>query len=155
MKKLKIFSLVLVLMLGVVCFSGCSLFNREKVSTYEALSDSMAPAIVCGDKVKIKEKSIYEVGDIVLFTHNGLPIIHRIIFKFVEDNEVYFVCKGDGVQNLDYSVADGEWADDALIIENFIDDGATMVDIMLEYGAVVQILTESQIEGYVFDIIKQ
>ena len=147
MKKFKILSVVLMLVLGVMCFSACK-FNFDRTPTYKILSNSMAPALLIGDKVEVKEKDNYILGDIIAFNFNEHTVIHRIIYIIQEDGVTYYICKGDSVQNLDGSDSDGEWIDDKETVYSFISfDDATIEELKNQYGPLIQVITEDQILG--------
>ena len=155
MKKLKLLSLILVIMAGVMCFSACefSLFGNQYL---EVKSDSMAPAMKTGDMVVVKEKEEYGNGDIIVFVHGqNITVCHRIIFTFIDNQDVFYICKGDNVQNLDGTKADGKWNDDARYIENLVYGGATLSDIVKDYGMLIQVVEKDQIQGEVINIIKK
>ena len=68
--------------------------NRYGEILYVANGYSMLPTINDGEKVLIKSKKQYEVGDIVAFYYDANPkviILHRIIFV----REKTFFAKGD------------------------------------------------------------
>ena len=150
MKKLKILTLVLILMLGVSCLSACSF------GYYEVLSDSMAPTIYAGDKVKIKEKDEYSVGDIVMFEFANIPAVHRIIYIDEEGGKTYYLCHGDAVQNADGTDADLRWEDDAAYVKKLIEeDGLTLAQVKAECGSLVQFVTIEQIKGAVVKVYRK
>ena len=154
MKKLKILSLVLMLMVGVTLFSACSFFGGKTLS-FQIMSDSMAPALEVGDKVKIKEKDEYVVGDIIAYTaEERLFLVGRVLFKFEEEGVTYFICRGDNNQNLDHTDSNGQWEDDAEIIRNTFGSNVTKQEITNEFGPAVIIVSLDQIEGYVYDVVK-
>ena len=155
MKKLKLLSLILVIMAGVMCFSACEFgFNGNQV--LEVKSDSMAPAMKRGDKIVVKESGDYGNGDIVVFVYEqNITVCHRIIFTFIDNQDVFYICKGDNVQNLDGSKADGKWRDDAKYIENLVYGGATLSEIVADCGLLIQVIQKDQICGEVISIIKK
>ena len=61
-------------------------------------SDSMSPNIDKGDAVllhKTKEAEKYKKGDIIAFNHNDRVIVHRLVDIVEENNETYYITKGD------------------------------------------------------------
>lgn len=148
MKKLKVLSLALILMLGVVFFSGCEI-KMFGIRIFEVETSSMAPAIENGDNVMIKGKETYKIGDIIAFTMINNVVCHRIIYTIEENDITYYICKGDATDNLDGSPADGKWLDDSNYLRNLINEGATKQDITYLN---VQVITKAQIQGKVVKI---
>ena len=155
MKKLKVLSFIIILLVCVFCFSACEFgFNGNRV--LEVKGNSMAPTMNIGDKIVVKKLEEYKNGDIILFTYNqNITVCHRIIFTLIENEEVYYICKGDNIQNLDGTDADGKWRDDARYIENLVYNGANHLDIADDCGTSVQLVTKDQIQGKVVNIIKK
>lgn len=154
MKRFKILSLVVLLMVGVVCFGGCDLFNRD--NTFEVLSNSMYPTLKVGDKVVVEERDNYVVGDIVVFNTAVPTVVHRIIGITTEGETTYYICHGDNVQsaNPNSETLIAAWQDDANYIQGLIDNDKTIEQIRDE-ALNVQIITYNQIEGVVVRVIKK
>ena len=114
----------------------------------------MAPVLEIGDKVKVKEKEVYEVGDIIAHTHRDHIYISRIIFVFKEGSINFFLCRGDNLQNLDGTNANGEWSDDTAYIQNLVNNGATRAQVLDNCGWGVAVVKIDEIKGYVFETIK-
>ncbi len=158
MKKLKVLSLAILLMVGVMCFSACQ-FGGLK--TYVIESDAMAPALKEGDIVTVKEASDYEAGDIIAFKYShGLTVIHRLVYVYSELDEstesydTYYICHGDNTQSVNpYSntlIAD--WEDDNAYIQGLVDDGATLEDL-IDSCYNVQIVEKDDIIGKVTNVL--
>lgn len=154
MRKFKILSLVLILMVGVVCFSACK-FEYYKTYTLEILTDNMAPTLEVGDKVKVRSNDTYKSGDIIAYSENNLMYISRIVFVLEEDNKKYYICHSDNNVNLDGTAADGEWEDDAAYLQDLVDNGATKQDVIDDCGTMVAFVTFGQIQGVCIEIIKK
>lgn len=61
-------------------------------------SDSMSPYIDKGDAVilhKTKNEKKYKKGDVIAFNHNDRVIVHRLVDIVDENNETYYITKGD------------------------------------------------------------
>lgn len=63
-------------------------------------SDSMAKAINKGDVVlveKVKPSDMYSLksGEVLVYKHNDVTIVHRIVKAFSENGNYYFITKGD------------------------------------------------------------
>lgn len=153
MKKLRKLTIALMLLVGVMCFSACD-FNTEKTLTYEIVNDSMAPALEIGDKVKVKAKEVYEVGDIIAHTHRDRVYITRIIYIFKAGSINFYICKGDNIQNLDGTDANGEWSDDAAYIQDLVDSGVSRTQFLDDYSWAISNVNIKEIKGYVFETIK-
>ena len=153
MKKLKILSIALILLVGVMCFSACN-FGGGRTISFEIMSDNMAPALENGDKVKIKEKDEYVVGDIILYTEEDLKYLCRVLVVFAEEGQTYYICRGDNNQNLDGTSSNGQWEDDAEYIQDVLGDYITKQKLEDRFGPAVIVITTDQIEGYVYDVIK-
>ena len=153
MKKLKVLALVLMLMVGITCFSACN-FGGGRTMSFQIMSDSMAPALEAGDFVKIKEKDDYVVGDIIAYTEDELLYVARVLYTFEENGKTYFVCRGDNNQNLDYTPSNGQWEDDAEILRNTLGNTTTKQEILDEFSVAVFIISLDQINGYVYDVIE-
>lgn len=153
MKKLKVLAIVLMLMVGVICFSAC------KPKGYEILTNSMAPVLEMGDRVVIEAKDEYNVGDIVRFSIDGvdMKIVHRIIFILEDNNVTYYICKADNTQNLDGTDSNGLWVDDYDYIKALVDGGATTMNdiIVATDSGNLSFVEFDQIQGAVYDIIRK
>lgn len=121
-----------------------------KFRLYEIKSDSQKPEFVTGDMVVVKAQDSYEVGDIVKFDQNGLPVTHRLIAIFNEGGKDYYICHGDNVQNADGSYTEESgWVDDKDYVYGLWEDGMTVSQIKNKCGATIQVVALSQIEGTV------
>lgn len=91
MKKLITVSL---LMLITIFLQGCQ--NNK----YKILSDSMAPTIIKGAVVTVKEvdSNTLQVNDIIIYTYSSTPqiiVAERIISIELNEGELIFYVKGD------------------------------------------------------------
>ncbi len=67
-------------------------------------SQSMEPVLKRGDAVivhKVNSPADLQEGDIIVYEHDGLSIVHRIVIKTEKDGEFYFYTKGDGNNSSD------------------------------------------------------
>ena len=69
-------------------------------------SDSMASTINKGDLVIVEktnknEFNLLKNGEVLVYKHNDVTIVHRIVKVFSDDGEYYFVTKGDNNNNVD------------------------------------------------------
>ncbi len=67
-------------------------------------SGSMEPTIMTGGVVMVRERSTYQVGEVVTYTSNGsaIPTTHRIVgTETAPDGATYFVTKGDANEERD------------------------------------------------------
>ena len=152
MKKLKILSLVLMLLVGITCFSAC---KWEKTYTYEILNDAMAPALETGDRLTVKKADQYNVGDIIVFIEEESIYITRIIGSIQDEGVTYFMCKADSNPNLDGTAADGLWEDDAEYLQDLIDDYQyTKQDVESAYPYMI-FITADEIQGSMIEIVKK
>ena len=121
-----------------------------KFRLYEVLSDSQAPYFVKGDMVVVKPQKEYQVGDIIKFDQNGLPVTHRLIAIVKENNVDYYICHGDNVQNADGSYhEESGWYDDRDFIQSLLNENKTVSQIKSACGTTIQIVTLDKIEGEV------
>lgn len=79
--------------------NGC---NYKKVNFFgyrfsSVVSESMVPTLNLKDMqlCKVTDFDDVEVGDIVLYMHEDIIIIHRVIEKVDTETEKYLVMKGD------------------------------------------------------------
>jgi len=152
MKKFKVLSLVLMLLVGVTCFAAC---KWEMTYTYEILNDAMAPVLETGDKITVKKADEYNVGDIIVYTEEDVIYISRIIGSIEDEGVTYFMCKADNNPNLDGSAADGLWEDDAEYLQNLIEDNQyTKQDVADDYPYMV-FVTADEIKGSMIEIVKK
>lgn len=155
MKKIKIISLCLLFLVAIFGVVGCDTSNDKDgdLTTYEILSNSMAPTLVCGDKVKVESKGVYIVGDIVMFESNSINFVHRIICILSEDDVTYYICHGDNVQSANPSnhTEIVPWHEDASYIQNLVDNGRTLLEIQ-NLTQNIRVVTINQIEGVVVKV---
>jgi signal peptidase I, archaeal type len=60
-------------------FSGGSLPMPFGVGAGVVLSGSMEPALSVDDVIVVHRESAYHVGDVVVYGHDGSPVVHRIV----------------------------------------------------------------------------
>ena len=65
---------------------------------------SMENTLMVGDVVVIKEckHDDIEIGDIIQYQKDNFTVIHRVISKYYEDGECYFITKGDNNKSEDF-----------------------------------------------------
>lgn len=93
----------------VLAFVCIIIVLTSGVFKYYALaigSDSMASAINKGDVViveKVETNDMYslKVGEVLVYKHNDVTIVHRIVKAFSENGNYYFITKGDNNNNND------------------------------------------------------
>lgn len=106
-KKIVLYSLITFILLIVVILTS-GLFK------YEALaigSGSMYPNINVGDVIIVKKLNSFSINnvkknDILVYTHDGRIIVHRVVKKVELDKKVYFITKGDNNKSNDIWMVD-------------------------------------------------
>lgn len=96
-----------VIVIGIFIFVIVALTSG--IFKYYALaigSDSMAPNIKKGDLVIVEKNNENELrllknGEVLVYKHNDVIIVHRIVKVFNENGEYYFITKGDNNSNND------------------------------------------------------
>jgi len=87
-------------------YSGEKITNLSfsSLGFVEILSESMNPILSLGEVIRIEEKDNYEVADIVKFSIQTYPVVHRIV-RIMEDNngDICYILRGDNVMNTDGS----------------------------------------------------
>ena len=142
---------ICIMLVGVLIAVYCFGFRL-----YEVLSPSQEPYFSKGDMVVVKAQDSYKPGDIIKFDQTPnkiLPTSHRLIAVVEYENKTYYLCHGDNVQNLDGSIANGKWEDDAAMIAADLEEGKNVYQIKQKYGNILQIPTAEQVEGKVINHI--
>ena len=65
---------------------------------YLVVSGSMEPSLYAGDIVFVNTNIDFEdveIGDVIIFKHRGMNIIHRVIETMTINEKTYFKTKGD------------------------------------------------------------
>lgn len=91
------------------------------------LSGSMEPAISPNDLILVSEREDYQVGDIVMYQTEGLPVTHRIVSR----TETGIVTQGDT-----NNTADGEISQNQII--------GKVVLVVPAVGAVIEVMQTPQ-----------
>lgn len=66
---------------------------RSSGSTWvRVVGDSMLPTLQDGDKVLVTRRTLYRVGDIVVFSYGDRILVHRVVAV----KAGRYLCKGDG-----------------------------------------------------------
>lgn len=102
--------LTIILIFVVALVSGVFRYQIMAIA-----SGSMQPVIYRGDavifeKFNDEEKDLINIGDVVVFRHNGKYITHRVINKYVSDEDIFvYQTKGDNNVDMDnFQVATDE-----------------------------------------------
>ncbi len=76
--------------------------NMFNVSPIVIVSDSMNPIFYRGDMVVVDKKRQYDIGSIIVYNHDGKMVVHRIIDKTVDNNDIFcYITKGDNNSDID------------------------------------------------------
>lgn len=69
------------------------------------LTGSMEKTIMTGDMVILKkcDANEIEVGDIVQYSRENYTVVHRVISKYYEKGELFFITKGDNNKTEDFN----------------------------------------------------
>ena len=123
-----------------------------KFRLYEVLSDSQYPEFKTGDMVVVKDASSYEVGDIIKFNQEGMPVTHRLIAIMKDEGQTYYICHGDNVQSANPNPSNGSytvpWQEDSQYIYSLINEGKTINQIE-NTAKNIQVMQKAHIEGKV------
>ena len=68
------------------------------IQRYLVVSGSMEPNLYAGDIVFVNTNIDFEdveIGDVIIFKHKGMNIIHRVIETMTINEKTYFKTKGD------------------------------------------------------------
>ena len=68
------------------------------IHRYLVVSGSMEPSLYAGDIVFVNTNIDFEdveIGDVIIFKHRGMNIIHRVIETTTINEKTYFKTKGD------------------------------------------------------------
>ena len=68
------------------------------IHRYLVVSGSMEPSLYAGDIVFVNTNIDFEdveIGDVIIFKHRGMNIIHRVIETMTINEKTYFKTKGD------------------------------------------------------------
>ena len=68
------------------------------IQRYLVVSGSMEPSLYAGDIVFVNTNIDFEdveIGDVIIFKHRGMNIIHRVIETMTINEKTYFKTKGD------------------------------------------------------------
>ena len=68
------------------------------IHRYLVVSGSMEPSLYAGDIVFVNTNIDFEdveIGDVIIFKHKGMNIIHRVIETMTINEKTYFKTKGD------------------------------------------------------------
>lgn len=68
------------------------------IHRYLVVSGSMEPSLYAGDIVFVNTNIDFEdveIGDVIIFKHRGMNIIHRVIETMIINEKTYFKTKGD------------------------------------------------------------
>lgn len=121
-----------------------------KFGLYEVLTGSEEPYLPTGCMVVVKPQDDYKVGDIIKFDMTGnLPTTHRLIAILEENGTTYYICHGDNVNNLDGTDSNQTNDDDKILVDEMIENGATIAEINQKFGVLIQTPTKKHIEGKV------
>lgn len=133
LKKLLIF--IIIIFLSTIIALTTKAFRYFSVSIG---SNSMHPVINKGDFViieKLSEKEIYKLkeGDILVFKHDNIMIVHRIIKIMEVNGEKYFYTKGDNNDSNDgYPITENDIIGTTLINIPYIGYPAVEINEMLK-----------------------
>jgi signal peptidase I len=73
------------------------LYDRRQEAWLTVRSGSMAPMIQIGDRVQVKQIEPQQIhfGDIIVFTEAGKMVVHRVMGRRGNDQNIIFLQKGD------------------------------------------------------------
>ena len=89
------FCLLIVTFLVVLVIFVSGFFGIQR---YLVVSGSMEPNLYAGDIVFVNTNVNFEdveIGDVIIFKHRGMNIIHRVIETMTINEKTYFKTKGD------------------------------------------------------------
>ncbi len=95
------------------------LLSRNKDVEIKIVSNSMHPFIRINDVLIFKTKKNYKLkfGDIILCKqkYSGSLMIHRYYYKYLKNNQVFYVTKADKSLKFDYPVKEDNYLGVAII----------------------------------------
>ncbi len=90
-----------VFFINAAAFGGQSLPMPFGTGVGVVLSGSMEPALSVDDLIIVRRADAYEVGDVVVYSHTGSPVVHRIVTK----DEKNVVTQGDANNTADEPIS--------------------------------------------------
>ena len=110
-KALKIIAAVLGVLLALYCayyltssfVFGDSMPMPLGVGAAVVLTGSMEPALSANDLIIVKRASEYDIGDVVVYSTQGTPVVHRIIE--IDKESGILTTKGDANNTADSAIS--------------------------------------------------
>ncbi len=96
---------------------------QEDILVYEALSNTMAPEINLGDRVRVEPTGDYEIGDVVCYQAYEQRAISRIIGTCYSYGDLIYIVHNDNSQSCNKSVETATWEEDAQYIRDLQNGG--------------------------------
>lgn len=100
-KRFYLTTIPLVILLIIVVSLVSGVFRYKIISI---ASGSMEPYLNIGDAIiyeNIDNYNVLDIGDVIVFRHDGIIVIHRIDSIEEKNNKRYFITKGDNNDNVD------------------------------------------------------